>query len=142
MRFLFLFLSLLVCTAQGIETEQERVAQFHARNYTWPPQKFIPDNPGWRSLMEHRLRQVGEIENRQDRFEGFAQTLSAAMIQQNYTEHGFGLVRAPDDLMEALRKGIHEGVAKGPRDEVHISAISGDRPWFIDRPDLTKRVRN
>jgi hypothetical protein len=53
---------------------------------------------------------------------------------------GFGLARAPEDLMVALRKGIREGVEKGPRLEREIEVIEGDQPWFIDRPDLTKRV--
>lgn len=53
---------------------------------------------------------------------------------------GFGLARAPDDLMEALRQGIRDGVAKGPRLEGSLEVIEGGQPWFIDRPDLTKRV--
>lgn len=28
----------------------------------------------------------------------------------------------------------------GPRDEEHYPAIAGQRPWFIDRPDLMTRV--
>jgi hypothetical protein len=134
---------LLLCLLGGAHgaTERERLEQYHLRNYSWPPTKFIPDTPGWKALMEHRLRQIAEVEDSSDRYEGFAQTLSAGMLQKNYTEHGFGLVRAPEGLTEALRAGIHDGLAKGPRDEVHINAINGDRPWFIDRPDLTTRVR-
>lgn len=45
-----------------------------------------------------------------------------------------------EDLMEALRQGIRDGVAKGPELEYHISAITEPRPWFIKRPDLTQRV--
>ena len=130
---------LLLSSSTLGRTEEERVAEYHARNHTWPPQ-FVPDTPGWRKLMEHRLRQVAEIEDRGDRFEGYAQTISAAVVQKNYTEHGFGLARAPQELVEALRKGIREGVEKGPRLEKEINAISGDRPWFVDRPDLTARV--
>jgi len=121
-------------------TEEERVRAYHQMNYTWPPQSYIPDNPGWRKLFEHRLRQVSEIEDRSDRFEGYAQTLMAGVLQQNFTEHGFGLARAPEPLMEDLRRAIREGVAKGPRLETQINAITEPRPWFIDRPDLTRRV--
>jgi hypothetical protein len=126
--------------ASQAETEAERVVEHYKRNYTWPPTKFIPDTPGWKKLMQHRLRQVEEIEDRQDRFEGLAQTLSVASVQRNFTEHGFALARAPEDLMEVLREGIREGVAAGPSLEVQINAIGGIRPWFIDRPDLTQRV--
>ena len=120
--------------------ETERIKQFYAQNNTWPIEEFSPETPGWRKLFEHRLRQVAEIEDRGDRFEGFAQTLSASVVQPNYTQWGFGLARAPEPLMEDLRKAIREGVAKGPRLETHINAITEPRPWFIDRPDLTQRV--
>lgn len=121
-------------------TEEERLVAYHQLNHTWPPEKFTPDTPGWRKLFEHRLRQVEEIQNRDDRFEGFAQALSAGVMQKNFTEHGFGLARAPEPLMVDLRRAIREGVEKGPRLETHINAITDPRPWFIDRPDLTKRV--
>mmetsp|Transcript_11 Transcript_11/g.10 ORF Transcript_11/g.10 Transcript_11/m.10 type:complete len:396 (-) Transcript_11:70-1257(-) len=121
-------------------TEEERIASFHALNHTWPPEKYSPDTPGWTNLFQHRLRQVAEIEDRGDRFEGFAQVLSAGVLQQNFTEHGFGLARAPESLMFDLRKGVNDGVKEGPRLENYINAITEPRPWFIDRPDLTKRV--
>lgn len=120
-------------------SEDERVARYHANNHTWPPD-FLPNTPGWKKLFEHRLRQVAEIENSSERFEGFAQTLSAGVLQKNFTQHGFGLAKAPEPLMNDLRKAIREGVEAGPRLEKHISAITDPRPWFIDRPDLTKRV--
>lgn len=121
-------------------TEEERIALFHERNYTFPPEKYVPETPGWRQLFDHRLRQVGEIKEKMDRFEGFAQSLSASVVQPNFTEWGFGLTRAPESLMKDLRQAIHEGVEKGPRLETHINAITEPRPWFIDRPDLTRRV--
>jgi hypothetical protein len=149
---MFSFSSILVAVTLALATlasptslvlgrsEEQRVAEFYRRNHTWPVQQFKPETPGWRQLMEHRLRQVSEIRDPTDRFEGFAQTLCAAMIQNNYTEHGFGLGRAPEPLMEDLRNAIREGVAKGPRLESYVNAITEPRPWFIDRPDLTERV--
>lgn len=105
-------------------TEEERIALFHERNHTYPPQKYVPETPGWRRLMDHRLRQVSEIQDRSDRFEGFAQTLSASVVQPNFTEWGFGLTKAPESLMKDLRRAIREGVEKGPRLETHINAIT------------------
>lgn len=140
---LFLLWAILAITAPhqaSARTEEERIAEFYRRNHTWPVEKFSPETPGWRKLFEHRLRQVAEIDDQLDRFEGFAQTLSASVVQQNYTQWGFGLARAPEPLMEDLRQAIREGVAKGPRLESHITAITEPRPWFIDRPDLTQRV--
>ena len=126
--------------AAGRRTEEERIALYHERNHTFPPEKYTPETPGWRRLMDHRLRQVMEIQNSSDRFEGLAQTLSASVVQPNFTEWGFGLTKAPESLMKDLRQAIREGVEKGPRLETHINAITEPRPWFIDRPDLTRRV--
>ena len=123
-------------------SEEERIAHYHSLNHTWPPAEYIPNTPGWRKLFEHRLRQVEEIEDRTERFEGFAQAISAGVLQPNFTEYGFGLARAPESLMVDLRKGVHDGYQKegGPRLESYINAITEPRPWFIDRPDLTTRV--
>lgn len=121
--------------------ENERVKEYHARNYTWPIEEFHPKTPGWKRLFEHRLRQVTEIDNKKERYEGFIQVLNAGVLAPNFTEFGFGLARAPEDLMIALRQGIRDGLEKGPREEKHINVIEGDHlPWFIDRPDLTDRV--
>eukprot|EP00934_Nitzschia_sp_Nitz4_P004169 Nitzschia sp. Nitz4//scaffold207_size38617//10218//11372//NITZ4_007674-RA/size38617-processed-gene-0.30-mRNA-1//1//CDS//3329541602//4159//frame0 len=122
-------------------TEEERVAEYHARNYTWPVPKFIPDFDGWDKLMRSRLQQVSEIENLEERFEGYAQTLSAGMLQPRFTDYGFGLTKAPEDLMVALRQAIQDGLAEGPKEEYYIPVIDGaQRPWMIERPDLMKRV--
>jgi hypothetical protein len=67
-------------------TEQERVAEYLARNWSWPIPAFQPNTEGWDRLMRRRLRQVEEIEDAGARFEGYAQTLTAALIQPNYTE--------------------------------------------------------
>ncbi|CAJ1934156.1 unnamed protein product [Cylindrotheca closterium] len=124
------------------ETEEERIAARLERGYQWPPSDsdYKPNTPGWKKLFEHRLRQVEEMEDKSSRFEAYVQTLSASIVQPNFTEHGFGLARAPDDLMDALRQGIYDGLKAGPREEAHYPAIAGKRPWFIDRPDLMTRV--
>jgi hypothetical protein len=91
------------------------VVEHYEQNYTWPPTKFIPDAPGWKKLMQHRIRQVEEIEGRQKRFDGYLETLSAAIVQRNFMEHGFALARAPKDLMEVFQERNRKGVAAGPR---------------------------
>jgi len=119
--------------------EEDRIEEYKKRNYTWPISDFVPKNEGWKKLMEERLGQVAEIEDSNKRYEGYIQTLHSAFLVPNFTEHGFGLARAPDDLMEALRKGIRDGLpTAGYENEVEV--INGARPLFIDRPDLTKRV--
>jgi len=123
-------------------SEAERMVEYNKRNYTWPIEEYVPNTPGWRKLYEHRFRQVSEIEDSNKRYEGYLQSIQAAVVAPNFTEYGFGLARAPDDLMQALRDGIQDGVKAGPRLESAVEVIEGLQPWFIDRPDLTQRVLN
>ena len=119
--------------------ESERIEEYNKRNYTWPIQKYIPNTPGWRQLMESRFAQVKEIESSGQRYEGYIQTIHSAFLVPNFTEHGFGLARCPDDLIDALRQGIRDGLPN-VQYESQVPVIEGPIPWFIRRPDLTKRV--
>lgn len=128
------FLPHLVCS----ETEEERIAARLARGYQWPPtdSDYKPSTPGWKKLFEHRLRQVEEIEDQSSRFEAYVQTLSASIVQPNFTEYGFGLARAPDDLMEALRQGIYDGLEEG-RFNILFSIFS---PFWKFNTKLSQRI--
>jgi hypothetical protein len=154
-RLLLLFFLVTVCSSNNnnndnnavaplTDWEEERMAEYHKRNYTWPIPQYVPQTLGWRKLMDHRFRQAAEIEDSQHRYEAYAQTVSAALVQPNFTRYGFGLARAPEPLMVELRQAIHDGLATGtPREELGSEVIEGpNKPWFIDRPDLTTRVSN
>ena len=54
----------LIFGAAAALTEEDRLIEYHKRNYTWPIQNYIPNTEGWRNLMESRFRQVEEIEDR------------------------------------------------------------------------------
>jgi hypothetical protein len=139
--FCFLSSSLLAVLpirvqAQLIETE--RLAEYQKRQYAWPPStsEYIPATPGWQALMEERFAQVAEIDTDSGaRYEGYMQTVSAALIAPNFTEYGFGLARCPDDLIRALRQGIRDGLKQNEdeRDEEpYDEAIDAPNPpWFI-----------
>ena len=118
--------------------EVDRIEEYHKRNYTWPP-KYIPDSAGYKALMESRIAQVAEIENYGDRYEGYMQTVRSAFLVPNFTEHGFGLARCPQDLLDALQQGIHDDFDK-KRFETKPLVMEGPRAWFISRPDLTRRA--
>jgi len=119
--------------------EEDRVQEYKNRNYTWPLNNYMPNTPGWKRLMEQRFAQVEELEHSGDRYEGYIQTIHSAFLVPNFTEHGFGLARCPDDLIDALRQGIRDGLPTA-RSENHVDVINGAVPLFIDRPDLTDRV--
>jgi hypothetical protein len=90
--------------------------------------------------MEERFGQVTELATSGERYEGLLQTVHAAFLVPNFTEHGFGLARCPDSLLLALQQGIRDGLPTA-RDEVLTEIIDAPLPpLFIDRPDLTSRV--
>ena len=120
--------------------ESDRVAEYHKRNYTWPPQHYVPDTDGWQELFQSRFAQVAEIEDRGKRYEAYVQAVSAAYRVPNFTEHGFGLARAPADLLEALQQGIREGLPNAHPEHLAAAIDAPEKPLFIDRPDLTQRV--
>jgi hypothetical protein len=120
--------------------EPERIQEYQKRNYTWPLKNYLPNTTGWRELMEERLAQLGEMEGSGSRYEGFYQTIHSAILTPNFTEHGFGLAKCPDDLLAALQKGIHDGLPTAGVEDQHDVINGPFQPWFIDRRDLTARV--
>jgi hypothetical protein len=137
-----LLLVLLPADAAAALQEDVRVAEYHKRNYTWPLQTFVPDTPGWRALMEQRFHQVAQLQDMNARYEGYLQTINPAWLAPNFTQHGFGLARCPDDLLHALQQGIRDGLPRATY-ETQTDVIDGPlRPLFVHRPDLTKRVLN
>jgi hypothetical protein len=89
--------------------------------------------------MKRRIMQVANIANSEDRYQGYASVVKSAFLTPNFTEFGFGLARAPDDLTAALRQGIQDGLSS-VRLEATLNTFYGPDPWFIDRPDLNNRV--
>ena len=139
MKSFILIVLLILATTGGQLVETERLEEYRKRGYTWPIQNYVPNTPGWKKLMNQRFAQVEQIQDSGDRYEGYIQTINSALLVPNFTEHGFGIARCPDDLIRDLREGIREGV-KNPKFESNVSVIDGPRPWFIYRPDLTRRV--
>jgi hypothetical protein len=120
-------------------TENERQLEYKKRGYQWPIQTYVPDTEGWKSLMDRRLDQIMANPQSQERWDGMIQTMSAALTVPNFTEFGWGLTHAPDDLTQELQIAIGKGLPKA-REEGNIEVIDGPRPLFIDRPDLTSKV--
>jgi hypothetical protein len=65
-------LAMVVFLSFGM-TELQRLEE-HFRRYgdDWPPE-YIPNTPGWKKLMDQRLRQVLEIDDRVSKYDGFMQ---------------------------------------------------------------------
>jgi hypothetical protein len=124
----------------GALVEEERIQEYNKRNYTWPIVDFVPNTTGWRQLWTDRLTQISELKDSGSRYEGYYQAIHSSRMVPNYTEHGFGLAKCPDELLAALQQGIHDGLptaGEEPRDKVIPGPLA---PLLISRPDLKNRV--
>ena len=131
---------LVLPTASAAWEETERLEEYHKRNHTYPPTRFQPNTSGWQNLMMTRLRQIEELEDPNERYEGFFQTLHSAFNVPNFTEYGFGLAKCPEDLLRDLQTAILEGMDTAAYEDEDIIIEGPEQPWFIDRPDLLDRV--
>ena len=136
-----LFLALIpLSSIAGVQLiEPERVLEYQRRGYKWPVEDFVPNTTGWRDLMAERFAQVEEL-SEGSRYEAYYQVVNSALLTSNFTEHGFGLARCPDELIDALRKGIRDGLPTAGVEKVDGVINGPEPPLLVHRPDLTKRV--
>jgi hypothetical protein len=121
-------------------TPEERAAEYIRRGHTWPIVDFLPNTTGWSNLMKRRISQVQAIQDPQQKYDGWIETLAMALTTPNFTEFGWGLTQGPPALTEELRTAVYEGLPN-VRSEGRMLEIDGPNPPdFLDRPDLTQKV--
>lgn len=127
--------------------ETKRTTEYYSRGHKWPP-TFRPNTEGWKLLYGRRFEQImhlDETHERENKYDGwFVNTLSG-LILPNMTENGWGITRAPQELVTELRAAIHQGLQQQgstttPRLEHETGVVKGPRSWMIDRPDLLART--
>ena len=119
-------------------TDEETRLEEHYKLFGWPP-KIIPDTDGWKRMMEKRMSQTRHLKDIGKKYDAWIQVMTSAVTQPNFTEFGWGLTRAPQELADTLREAVRNGLdTAGSEGEVDV--IDGLAPIFIDRPDLTNRV--
>lgn len=84
---LVLFIS--ASCASGVLYENERVMEYERRNYTYPFPSLTPNTEGMHKLMDQRFKQIEQIPDPGGRYEGFLQTINAAVLAPNFTETGW-----------------------------------------------------
>jgi len=142
---MYMYMYLFVALCPGVlsaMTEEHRLQERKKRGWEWPLKNFVPDTLGWRKLMERRFEQVSRIEDRTLRYNGWTQTMNMAAVQPNFTENGWGLTRAPPDLVQELVDALHAGLPTA-RPEANIDVIFGDeesRPLFVQNDLLNRKV--
>ena len=86
--------------------EDERLAGYLARNYTWPPTEWVPSSLS--KIMNRRIQQIQALEDPQQRFQAYITLSSAsAIVGQNLTKFGWALTRAPPHLAELLTNELY-----------------------------------
>uniref|UniRef100_A0A7S4IRW5 Uncharacterized protein n=1 Tax=Odontella aurita TaxID=265563 RepID=A0A7S4IRW5_9STRA len=122
-------------TAQLIE--QERVDEYHRRDYAWPPREsdYVPNTPGWRRAWKRRFRQIEEMEDPglANKWNGFMSAVHSALLSPNFTENGWGLTRAPTYVVDELKRRLVEGLNdESTPEEEPGHGVTGEMPLFID----------
>jgi len=143
--FVLLALQFFTPTVEAL-IEDERVAEYHARNHTWPPKidEWNPSTPGWGKLMDRRRMQIeGHVLDSSEKYNGWTSLVYTGLVAPNFTEFGYGLSHAPKHLVDELKNILHEGIAKEERkiNQEHKVAcidndIKGNEPYFINAGGL------
>lgn len=133
--------------------ESDRLHEYEIRNHTWPPlpEEYIPNTEGWRSLIRRRLEQVESIPDISDRYNGYMKTIYTGLIAPNFTEHGWGLTRVPEELISELRANLQIGLKDPDKyfsyENVGVNILefeekeeSHARPLFYWQEELNKKV--
>jgi len=120
------------------------VNEYHKRGHTWPPkpEDYIPNTKGWRKLMQRRLNQVEHISDLSQRYNGFMVTVYSSLIAPNFTENGWGLTRAPQELVNELRSNLHSGLGSSQLEpETEDLIIQGALPpLMLRQQDLNDKA--
>jgi len=142
--------------------ESDRRDEYNRRNYSWPldADNFVPNTPGWKTLMERRMQQVQCIEDLGHRYNGWLSVMTSAQTVPNFTEHGFALTRAPPMLLEELQQSLRDGLLQNEQssmmetedgNEIIVAAIEDENdsttkttellpPLWIPQEDLNAKV--
>jgi hypothetical protein len=113
-------------------TEIERGDCYSDRNYTWPPPRYVPETLGWRKLMQNRIEQIEAMPDAAMRYQAYQYVVKSAFLVPNFTEYGFGLTRAPDELASLVKKSVHN---------LLLDATEGEGDWLqINVPELVEQT--
>eukprot|EP00560_Eucampia_antarctica_P007149 CAMPEP_0197823968 /NCGR_PEP_ID=MMETSP1437-20131217/1285_1 /TAXON_ID=49252 ORGANISM="Eucampia antarctica, Strain CCMP1452" /NCGR_SAMPLE_ID=MMETSP1437 /ASSEMBLY_ACC=CAM_ASM_001096 /LENGTH=294 /DNA_ID=CAMNT_0043423407 /DNA_START=211 /DNA_END=1095 /DNA_ORIENTATION=+ len=91
--------------------------------------------------MERRLNQIHHIKDTHAKYNGYMSTIYQSFIGKNFTEYGWALTKAPQHIVDDLRRSFHEGLVSNPITEtISVAIDSDDLPLFIENNHLNHRV--
>jgi hypothetical protein len=113
-------------------SEDERIQQWRERN-TWPPQ-WQEESEGYRANQARREKEIMQLTGAQERWENWMQFTQGQMVPK-FTEKGFELVKAPEQVYKLLREAVDEGMQNWdnlPYEDAGDGIFGDLRPKFID----------
>lgn len=123
--------------------EKDRLAEYKARNHTWPPlpEEYLTE--GWRKIYERRFRQLDALDQTENCYNGYMGACHAGLLCKNFSEFGWGLTRAPQGLVDELKASLENGLANFDNLPIETEMISSidtpNRPLFIHQTELNAR---
>ena len=125
--------------AHGL-SEVDRVEEYRFRNHVWPPipSEYVPTHSGWIALHSRRFDQLSRISDEYAKYNGYMSVVHSALLSPNFTEYGWGLTRAPRDLVRALSESLRAGLASNdtPMEEDAMAAFASSEEEYPLRPPL------
>ena len=125
-------------TTAIVISDEERRAEFAARNYSWPIPNgaMVPNTPGWDHIMRRRIRQVESLqtEKKTEKYDAWVVAMESALVVPNFTRYGWAVTKAPVDLTREIQEFLRDGFPSA-RPEGDDPAIVGEYPAvMVDLP--------
>ncbi|KAL3822175.1 hypothetical protein ACHAXA_008191 [Cyclostephanos tholiformis] len=115
-------------------SEEDRVDEYRARGHAWPPRRsdYVPPDPGWSALLGRRFDQLSQIVDIDAKYNGYMSVVHSALLAPNFTEYGWGLTRAPSDLVRALEDNLKRGLeSKDTPEEYQPFGVLEEYPLYL-----------
>lgn len=144
--FLLSVILLLVSSVLAALLENERVEEYKRRGHSWPPRSedFIPNTDGWREINQRRLSQIEQLEENGDRYQGYMLAVHSGLIMQNFTQYGWAVTRAPQPVIDKLKKRLHDGLKSIKEKEIKenkIACVETDNtPYFLHDNVMNREI--
>jgi len=145
-------ISIVVCTintpgASAGLIESERMEEYHRRGHTWPPnpQDYTPNTPGWQTLNERRFKQLSHVDDTSgERYESHMAIVHSALQCRNFTEYGWGVTKAPQAVVDKLKKRLHDGLKNENKKQERsdVCQETDADPFFINDDKMNQEILN
>lgn len=144
---ILILLGIVIVSGKDRLSESERVAQWHERGNTWPPNwsETETDTEQFKNNMAFREEEIQRIPGGDERWENWMQYTQSRMLPR-FTEVGFEKVPTPAHLHERLKAAVDAGVRDW--DNLRVEHQVGDSiygptlPKFVDIGGLAQEVMN